>query len=221
MISPAKRHRHKTQAAREAASVAAHNGAPVDANLYELMLMQMADHKRSLKQIQSLERKVEAKRHMLPEYAAYVDGVLQADAGRQDDVVMTIMVWSVDVGDFERAIRIGAYALKHGLTTPEQYNRDTATLLAEEIAEAKLRGADVPVEYLVHVDDLTAGHDMPDEVRAKLKRAIGEAYADAAPALAVVYLERAIELNKNIGVKKLLDSLKRKVKAASEAKTED
>lgn len=217
MMSPAKRHRHKTQAAHGAASVAAKNGAPVDANLYELMLMQLADHKRSLKEIQSVERKVEAKRHMLPEYAAYVDGILQADAGRQDDVVMTMMVWSVDVGDYARAIQIGAYALKHGLTTPEQYNRDTATLLTEEIAEARLRGGDVSVLDLMQTDQLTEGRDMPDEVRAKLKRAIGEAYGEDNPDIAVKYLERAIELNKNIGVKKLLDSLKRKAKAAADA----
>lgn len=217
MISPAKRHFQKTAAAHGAASVAAHNGAPVDANLYELMLMQLADHKRSLKEIQSVERKVEAKRGMLPEYVAYIDGILQADSGRQDEVLMTMLVWSIDVGDYARAIEIGAYALRHGLVTPEQYNRDTATLLAEEMAEARLRGAAVPVDDLVHVDDLTSGSDMPDEARAKLKRAIGEAYSDAAPYVATAYLERAIELNKNIGVKKLLDSLKRKAKAAAEA----
>ncbi len=217
MISPAKRHFQQTAAAQGGAFVAAHNGAPVDANLYELMLMQLADHKRSLKQIQSVERKIEAKRAMLPEYAAYIDGILQADSGRQDEIVMTMMVWSIDVGDFARALQIGSYALRHGLLTPEQYNRDTATLLAEEIAEARLRGGHVPVEDLVHVDDLTAGCDMPDEVRAKLKRALGEAYGEGAPALAVAYLERAIELNKHIGAKKLLDSLKRKAKAAAEA----
>jgi len=210
MLSPAKRHFQTTLAAHEAASVAAHNGAPVDANLYELMLMQLADHKRTLKGIQSVQRKIDAKRQMLPEYEAYVDGVLSADAGRQDDVVMTMMVWSVDVGDYARALKIGAYALKHGLTTPEQYNRDTATLLAEEIAEARLRGAAVPVEDLVQADDLTQDHDMPDEVRAKLKRAIGEAYGEDVPALAAAYLERAIELNPKIGVKKLLEGMKRK-----------
>ncbi|WP_269059049.1 phage terminase small subunit, partial [Ralstonia solanacearum] len=46
-----------------------------------------------LKQVQSVERKAELKRKLLPEYAAWIRGVLDADTGAQDEVFMTVMVW--------------------------------------------------------------------------------------------------------------------------------
>lgn len=47
------------------------------------MLMQLAEHRRRLKQIQSIERKIEVKRQLLPEYAAYIQGFWKATvAGR-------------------------------------------------------------------------------------------------------------------------------------------
>lgn len=212
MISPAKRHYQK------AAALQIEDGASQsDLAIYEQMLLQLADHKRSLKAIQSVERKIEAKRGMIPAYQGYIEGVLASNSGRQDDILMTIMVWKVDTGDYPGALEIGQYAISHGLVTPEQYQRDTATLLAEEIAEAALNGTPVPEEYLIRADELTADHDMPDQVRAKLKRALGEAYAAAEKnQLAEAALNRAIELNPNVGVKKQLDHLRRKNKAVAE-----
>ena len=43
----------------------------------------------------------EAKRTMLPEYMPWVQGVLHADAGGQDDVLMTVMVWLMDTDAME------------------------------------------------------------------------------------------------------------------------
>lgn len=212
MISHAKRHYQK------AAALQIEDGASQsDLAIYEQMLLQLADHKRSLKEIQSVERKIEAKRGMIPAYQGYIDGILASNSGRQDDILMTIMVWMVDTGDYSTALDIGDYAITHGLVTPEQYQRDTATLLAEEIAEAALNGGNVPEEIITRTDALTAEHDMPDQVRAKLKRALGEAYAKAEKnQLAEAALNRAIELNPNVGVKKQLDQLRRKNKAADE-----
>lgn len=211
MISPAKRHYQKAAAIQLEDSAGQANLA-----IYEQMLLQLADHKRSLKEIQSVERKIEAKRGMIPAYQGYIEGILASDSGRQDDILMTIMVWKVDTGDYQGALDIGRYALTHGLVTPEQYQRDTATLLAEEIAEAAISGAAVPLPTLVQTDELTADRDMPDQVRAKLKRALGEAYAsDGQTQQAEAVLNRAIELNPNVGVKQQLRELQRKNKAAS------
>ena len=54
---------------------------------YELMAAQLHAHMRTLHAIKSVERKIEAKRTMLGDFDAYLDGVLQADAGGQDVVV--------------------------------------------------------------------------------------------------------------------------------------
>ncbi|UJB21885.1 phage terminase small subunit [Lysobacter gummosus] len=55
--------------------------------------MQLGEHRRRLKSVQSVERKVEMKRRILPEYAPWIDGVLQGGRGGQDKVLMTVMVW--------------------------------------------------------------------------------------------------------------------------------
>jgi hypothetical protein len=67
---------------------------------YELMLMKMAEDRRRLKQIQSAEHKAVVKREILPDYVPWVDGVLAAGKGGQDEVLMTVMLWRIDAGDY-------------------------------------------------------------------------------------------------------------------------
>jgi hypothetical protein len=117
-------------------------------------------------------------------------------------------------------------------------------MIAEEIAEAALKRLDqgeepkegfVDLELLLTIDDLTADHDMHDEVRAKLAKAIGrelarqaDAFDDAAAGAdnlgipaggkraaiegALKRLRRALELNAKAGVKKDIDRLEREAK---------
>ena len=80
-MSLARQHFQRMTAASAAAATAP--GAPVRANAYELQLIALADAKRALKQVQSVERKVEVKRRVLPQFGPWVNGVL--DAGRGDD----------------------------------------------------------------------------------------------------------------------------------------
>lgn len=202
--------------------------SPIHANAYELQLIALADAKRALKQVQSVERKAEVKRRVLPQFQAWIDGILAAGKPGQDDVLMTCMVWQIDVGDYDTALKSAAHALAHGLTLPDQYKRDVPTLVAEEIAEQSLaalassRQASLP--SLAEAARLTAGRDMPDEVRAKLHKALGLghlAMADldsAAPSRldmeqAAHHLQRAMQLHPRIGVKKELERLQRALKA--------
>ncbi|WP_374248083.1 phage terminase small subunit [Thermomonas sp.] len=114
------------------------SGGGIHANAYELQLIALADAKRALKQVQSVERKADVKRRVLPQFQDWIAGVLEAGKPGQDDVLMTCMVWQIDVGDFDAALKSAAHALAHGLTLPDQYKRDVATLVAEEIAEQSL-----------------------------------------------------------------------------------
>lgn len=209
--SPAKRHFIKESAKAEAekAETGTNYG---NATQYELMLAQLAGHKHQLKEIQSIERKVELKRKLLPDYLPYVEGVLEGKAGVQDDVLMTIMVWAVDVGDLDLALRIGAYALANGLETPDQYARDTATLLAELYADESLAGKEVPTDTLQDVCELTREKDMPDEVRAKLYRAIGLGLEEVSLESALQHLQRAVQLHERVGAKKDIERIERAIK---------
>ena len=57
----------------------------------------------------SIERKIELKREMLDKYGDYVHGVLTADKGGQDEVVVTVMVWLLDTLQFRPALDLAAY----------------------------------------------------------------------------------------------------------------
>lgn len=214
MNSPAKKFfQHTTAASIDLDQV---KRTHAQANQYEIMLMQLAEHKRALKEIQSREKKAELKAEILPDYIPYVNGVIESDIGIQDLVLMTVMVWRIDTGDLAGALDIGKYALAHNLKTPEQYNRDTATLLAEEIAEYVIaQGEDSEVFELALIADLqTKDFDMPDQVRAKVHKAIGLSLASKNYDLAIEHLERALELDKKSGVTKILEKFKRNLKNA-------
>lgn len=227
MVSPARAHFIRHRAAAEAKAAADNAGRP-NATQFELHMAQLAEHRRALRKIQSVERKVAFKVTVLPEYADYVAGVLSEEPGTPDEVLATVMIWRIDAGDIDGALDIAGYVLRHNLPLPDQYKRDAATAVAEEIAERALATmatageAPVPetvVEQLVRTADLVRDHDMPDEVQAKLHKAIGYALRGHDPATALQELTRAVELNPKVGVKKDIERLERAIKNAQPGNT--
>lgn len=212
---------------------------------YQLMLARLGADLRRLKSNQSMEWRAALKRQLLPEYEAYVDGWLGALARTgqavQDEIVMTVMIWRLDVGDFTGALAIGEVALAHGLRMPERFKRSVAAFLVEQIADAAIRafavGEGFAPEPLVALERLSGVHDMPDEVRARLFKALGLAYGalaqaepeptegEAEPEVAIAgqrrsacnaalaALRRALELDVRVGVKKEIERMERLAKA--------
>lgn len=219
MHSPAKAHYLRHTAAREAAKASPRDGME-GATGYELMLAKLAQDRRRLKEIQSIERKIVVKRELLPDYVPWVDGVLATGNGAQDDVLMTVLVWRIDTGDFPAALAIARYAIGHRLSLPDQYERSLGCLLAEEFADTALKAitADerIDLDSLLAVADLTAEQDMPDEVRAKLHKAIGLALAGTDKPLALEQLRRALVLHDKAGVKKDIERLEREIRNAGQ-----
>ena len=138
--TPAQRHRLTVLAAMAVAAGHQDPHGETTGTAYELTLAQLHAHMRTLKNIQSVERKIEAKRTMLGDFEAYLDGVLQADAGGQDVVVGTLLVWHIDVGNFAQALALAEYALRHAVALPDQYQRTLPTLLLDEVHKAALPG---------------------------------------------------------------------------------
>lgn len=207
MTSPARRHFMRVMAGQAAAPEAPPEARSVRARVEG----QMALHLQSLKSLQSMEKRAEVKREILPEYADYVTGVLEADAGGPDPVLMTVMVWYRDVGMFVAALVIAQYGLRHDLALPERFARDLPTWLVEELAEAALDDP-TALDPLARAMDLTATADMPDEVRAKGYKALGMARRDSDPAQALALLDRALALNKGAGVKTEIARLNKRAK---------
>lgn len=217
MTSPAKRHFQRHAAALPVEERTYDKAA---ANQYELMLAKLAEDKRRLKDIQSIERKIDVKRQLLPDYQPWIEGVIAGDTGQQDDVFMTVLVWTIDIGDIEAAIPLADYAIRHNLAMPDQYKRGTACVIAEETADIALKGTAVPCVVLQAVAGLTDGQDMPDEVRAKLHKAIGYAMRDAGQlAEARERLAYALQLHDKVGVKKDIERLDTLIKNSAGATT--
>lgn len=199
---------------------------------HELMLAQLHAHMRQLKEIQATEKKVEAKRKLLPDYLEYIDGVMAADAGVQDTVVTTIMVWMLDVGEWLQALKVAEYCLRHQLQLPDRFNRTVPTLLLDEVSEAAIKGLLAGVDalaVLAKVDQLTQALDAHDQARAKLHKAIGWAAIGKTHTkdlsteqikalqldqvrIALPHLQRAVQLHAQVGVKKDVERLERRLK---------
>ncbi|ELQ8551572.1 terminase endonuclease subunit [Salmonella enterica] len=217
MTSPAQRHMMRVSASQ----AAQREQAPLrHATAYEQMLVKLADDRRTLKNIRSNERKAEKKRELLPFYAPWVAGVLTDGRGAQDDIVMTVMLWRLDAGDIAGALEIAPYALKYGLTS--DHRRTTPYMLVEEVALAAQRlrdaGESVDLSWLQTTIDLTDGADVPDMVRARLHKVTGQTLRDAGMnAEALAQFQRAMQLDRNAGVRKEIERLERALKPKAEA----
>lgn len=233
MTSPARKHFENRTAALQIAQGSAEERAPANANQYELMLAKLAGDKRSLSATQSMEKRAELKIKLLPDYAAWVAGVIEGDQGVQDDVLMTVMVWNIDAGLLVDALPIAAYAIKHSLKMPDQYKRTTAVVIAEEIADRYLKAhaakEPIDINIIKQAMEITLDQDMPDEVKAKLYKVLG--YALANPLLVPVVLPshqerlefalqsftRALSLHDKVGVKKDIEATERELKNLTNA----
>lgn len=220
MTSPARAHRERMLAALQGAASPEQDRTA--ANAYELQLMQLAEHRRTLKGIQSIERKIDAKRTMLATYKPWIDGLLAADRGGQDDVLVTVTLWHLDTGDLAGALPMADYVIRHKLNTPDQYERTAPTLIAEEVADTaiKLQEAGTGPDLFLLISYLKLLHDCDifDQVRAKLHKAVGRAYlAEGFKEPAAEHYRRALELHDKVGIKKELEVLERDIKKDKEA----
>ncbi|MCK3658570.1 terminase [Pasteurellaceae bacterium Pebbles2] len=220
-LSPAQRHMRKVSAA---VANAAENQMLENSTEYEKMLFLLARHKKDLKLIQSTEKKAEYKKSILSHYLPWIEGALSAGSGKQDNVLMTWLVWAIDCGEYHLALSIADYAIHQQIKLPEPFTRTLGTLIAEEFADnakaANAAGKAFNVNYLQRVAELVKDEDMPDESRARLLRELGLLQIESNPNTALATLERALALNLNIGVKGTVAKLRKQLNLPeSELKT--
>lgn len=233
--TPAQQHMMRALAEQQAAQASASNPhGETQGSAFEMQMAQLYEFKKRLKDVQSMEGKAKLKASMLPEMAPYLDGVLASDAGTQDEVLMTALIWSIDAGLYQRALELAEYAVRHELKMPDQYQRTLATALQDEFADAVLTGAlkgDEAMTVAGKVLQLTDALDSHDQAKAKLYKAGGYALlgktttngADLkkvelnACAKALPLLRQAMALHAGIGVKKDIERLEQRLKAEGRA----
>ncbi|GLK49626.1 hypothetical protein GCM10017620_25990 [Brevundimonas intermedia] len=207
-------------------------------------LIMLQEDKRRLKQLQSQERKIELKRELLPNYRDWCNGILasgRGDRGPLDSIFTTILMWTIDVGDYMTALPMAEHVLRYGLEMPAHVKRTPAVFIVEQIAEAAIASYDLaddaaepfPHAVLPMVEDLIAAvdADMPDEVTAKLQKAIGRAILAGADlededdvrvrqAQTLKHYLRAIQLDPRSGVKGDVTRLKKALGKAEDGDSE-
>ena len=224
MLTPAQRHFQKVMAERRGQ---ADEESDIQRTAHEQILHRLRMDLSRLSGVQSEETKAEMKKSMLPEYEGWIEGTLDGDSGRQDEVITRLMVWAIDCRDYALALRLGRYVVRHGLTLPDNFNRTAATFLTEEVSKPllTLAAADADadlssgVAVLDEVAEIVADSDMPDVVRAKLCKARALARRGATDittkAEALALFREALTRNPNAGVKKEIATLAREVKKLS------
>lgn len=167
-----------------------------------------------LSNIQSISHKTELKKEFLPFYAPWIEGTIAEGVGGQDDMLVKLMVWCLDTHDFKTATDIAEYALLNDFVMPEPFTRDVATVFVEQLADELLilkKDTDTAVyaDLIQRAIDSTTSQDMPDQVRAKLYRVLGDSLKDAKPEDAIHAYEIAIKLDDKVGCKKDLTQLEK------------
>ncbi|HAT2180397.1 TPA: terminase [Raoultella ornithinolytica] len=225
MLTPAQKHFQKVMAERHGKTDEQSDTART---AHEQIMHRLRMDQSALRRVQSDQAKAAMKRQLLPHYEGWIEGTLDGDSGRQDEVIVTLMVWAIDAGDYVLAARIGRYVVTHGLLMPDRFNRTAATVLVDEICDpilvqVKADDATDVTPYLAVLDEVaefTAGSDMPDVVRAKLCKVRAFALRNGTTdeqTTALELLRQALTLDAGAGVKKEIDRLARVVKKAAAA----
>lgn len=168
-LTPAQEYRQRKMAELKARQDADVYGSHADKE-YTALLANLAEQKRALKSIQSNEAKGLYKAKALEDFNGWIDGVLRYGQGQKDPIFSEMLIWNIDAGNYDRALEMAEYALKHNLDAPDHFNRKLPVALMDEFcnaAKAKKLGTRAD-ELLATVISMTSVKDAPDELRAKL-----------------------------------------------------
>ena len=174
--------------------------------------LRLFNHMSQLKDTKSTQDKIAKKKEWLPEYFGYIDGCLAVSPSAQNTTLVTLMVWAVDAGKYELAVRIAEFAILNDMVMPEGYIRGIAEFVTEQCAIDFCDDLDLAIahaELIKKIIELGVGEQMVDQARAKIYRALGDALKDAQPIEAQNAYKNALRLDSKVGCKKDLTALEK------------
>ncbi len=211
--SPAQAYKARMAAAKESGRKSVSG-----ASQYELMLQQLAQNKRRLKDIKATSAKEAVKREeILPDMKPYIDGVLASGSTVQNDVLMYYMVWAFDAGEIDECLRVAEFVIPAGMAMPDSLmSRDAIDWLAESIADRTVENfdADNPAELdnaPFTAFSIVNGLDITDVPHAKLHKAMGHVLHFSEPKKAIKHYLTAFDLWNRSGTKKLAMALEKQL----------
>ena len=174
--------------------------------------LRLFNHMNQLKETKSTQEKIAKKKEWLPEYFGYIDGCLAVSPAAQNTTLVTLMVWAVDAGEYELAVRIAEFAILNDMVMPEGHIRGIAEFVTEQCAIDFCDDLDLAIahaELIKKIIELGVGEQMVDQARAKIYRALGDALKDAQPIEAQNAYKNALRLDSKVGCKKDLTTLEK------------
>ena len=174
--------------------------------------LRLFNHLNQLKDTKSTQEKIAKKKEWLPEYFGYIDGCLAVSPSAQNTTLVTLMIWAVDAGEYELAVRIAEYAILNEMVMPEGHARGIAEFVTEQSAIDFCDDTDLAIahaELIKKIIELGVGEQMVDQARAKIYRALGDALKDAQPIEAQNAYKNALRLDSKVGCKKDLTALEK------------
>ncbi len=187
--------------------------AVLQGNEYRSQLVKLETDIARLSTIRSIRRKQAIKREILPGYRDYIQCAINRESGLQDDILVTVLIWCIDVGDYSNAFMMAAYALQHGMSPPERFTRTLAEVITEEFSSRVLK-TENPADYLdwlQHLETLIKEADMVDVVTAKFHKALGLALEPGDPQQALQHFQVALTLDPKSSVKRRVNRLERQL----------
>ena len=158
---------------------------------YRLLLQSLGEYDRKIQSITNRADKIAFKREIMPEFIAHIDGLIEGmktnNAAVQDEIFAYYMVWSIDVGDYEKGLEMAALAFKFDIKLPHRFKSELQVFIIETFTrladDAITLNENFPINYLVQIDEMLNGVDLADQKRAKLYKSIGLLHLNQARAL--------------------------------------
>ena len=171
----------------------------------------------ALKLIQSIkEKELVKKKTLIPKYLDAIRGLMAAESDHP--LLGQILVWVFDAKDIPLAMDLAEHCIAHKVPMPERFRRSLEVFLCDTVldwTEAEHDAHRSCEPYFSRICTLAEGWDMPDEVRARLRRLSGLIALDREDyVLAVKELKVALEYGAK--VKTALKKAEKKLKQSKE-----
>lgn len=227
MTSPARKHREQYAAKAAAQEVDLTALTP-----YQKLLKQLYGDKAILKSIASHQDKEQAKADMLPSYADWLKGIIESgQIAAGDHLTPTLLIWQIDCGLLDEAMPLAQIAMTSPATSPDEFQRTLPEIVVEQYAEKIGQGAAIDAAGLDAVvawatDKTDTGqhrHNLPDIIRAKALKAVGEHLLDGDDpdkARILALFEQALGYHSKIGLKRSIAALQQDIAAEKASQAE-
>ena len=154
--------------------VKTHVTAPVvNGNQFDQLKAVMETDIARIKTVKNIADKQRIKADCLPNYLPFVEQYINDEHDYPNSVAVQVMVWLLDIGDIEQAMRVASYLIKQGNKhLPANFKCDIPTLLCREMyewADAQLKANNSAEPYLGELLNMvkTSDWDLPIAVKSQ------------------------------------------------------